>query len=192
MKHVWIGFSVLLVLLFGCTEDVGTVQTVDQAPIVVDDTRPALSAVDREFVRQAAMAGLMEVQLGEVADNQAASPEVKEFGRQMVDDHGKANQQLMQLAGQKNVRIPSELEGKHRETVDRLSRLRGAEFDRAYVTTMVEDHEADIAKFQRQSREGKDPDLKAFVERTLPVLEKHLQHARELSERVKPGSSGGR
>jgi putative membrane protein len=138
-----------------------------------------LSSADQSFVKEAALGGLAEVQLGRLATEKASSADVKQFGQRMVDDHGKANEQLSTIAQQKNVQIPTELTGKAKADYDRLSKLSGEPFDRAYMQLMVQDHRKDVAEFRKQSTSAKDSDLKSFASQTLPTLEEHLKMAQQ-------------
>jgi putative membrane protein len=133
-----------------------------------------LSRDEVEFVNAAASAGMMEVQLGKTAQQRASNAEVKEFGRRMQTDHSKANDQLKKIAANKNVKLPAELESKHKTVVEKLSRLKGEEFDREYMSSMVDDHKEDIEKFEAQASKGKDSDVKKFASEQLPILKKHL------------------
>jgi putative membrane protein len=139
-----------------------------------------MSSQERDFLMDAAMGGMMEVELGRVAAQQAASEGVKQFGQRMVDDHSKANTELMTLATSKGITLPTELDAKHREHVTKLSAMSGAEFDRAYMNMMVSDHNKDVAAFEKESTKGGDPDLKAFATKTLPTLKEHQQMAKAL------------
>lgn len=170
----------------------------------------SLSAADRKFVMEAAHGGMMEVELGRLATQKAMSDDVKQFGQRMVDDHGKANDELMQLASSKGITInhsmastdtgsadskmtaTSTMSGddakmmkKHHEMVNKMSALSGAEFDRKYMDDMVKDHEKDVAAFERESTSGSDPDIKAWAAKTLPTLREHLRMARDTNMKVK-------
>jgi putative membrane protein len=145
-----------------------------------------MSSQDRNFLMDAAMGGMMEVELGGLATQKGASDAVKQFGQRMVDDHGKANQELMSLASTKGVTLPTELDEKHRAHVTKLSNLSGAEFDREYSKMMLSDHNKDVSAFEKESTKGADADLKAFATKTLPTLQEHLQMARAL-----PGNERG-
>jgi putative membrane protein len=140
----------------------------------------SLNSHDRDFAMDAAMGGMVEVELGRVAAAQGTSDAVKQFGQRMVDDHSKANTELMSLAASKGVTLPTTLDDKHREQVTKLSALKGAEFDRAYSKLMLSDHNKDVSEFEKQSTRGTDPDLKAFASKTLPTLQEHLQLAKAL------------
>jgi len=149
----------------------------------------AKAANDTTFVTKAARGGMAEVELGKLATEKASNDEVKKFGQRMVDDHGKANDELKALAQQKNMTVPSDLSAKDKALRDRLSKLSGAAFDRAYMHAMVTDHRADVNEFRVQSQSGKDAEVKAFAAKTLPTLEEHLRMAQDASKSV-VGTSG--
>lgn len=139
---------------------------------------------DRRFMTEAAQGGMAEVELGRIAAERASNEEVKRFGQRMVDDHTKANQELMQLAQSKGVALPTEMDSSHRSMRDRLGKLSGAEFDREYMRGQVKDHEKTVALFEREAQQGKDAEAKAWAEKTLPTLREHLQQARDLATKT--------
>lgn len=149
-----------------------------------------MSSQDHKFAMDAAMGGLIEVELGRVAAQRGTSEAVKQFGQRMVDDHSKANQELMTLASSKGMTLPTAIDEKHQKDVTKLSGMSGAEFDRAYSKMMLKDHEKDVKEFERQSTRGGDPDLRAFAAKTLPTLQEHLQMARALPGNEGSGGSG--
>src|SRR3954447_5493984 len=150
-----------------------------------------LSAKDKSFAQEAAMGGMAEVELGNLAQQNAQNDDVKQFGARMVQDHTAANQQLMQILAAKDFSVPQQLDEKHRRTLDKLSKMRGSEFDRAYMRDMVQDHEKDVKQFRQESQKASDPDIKGFAQQTLPVLEQHLKIAHDTSKSLTAvGSSG--
>jgi putative membrane protein len=100
----------------------------------------------------------------------------------MVDDHTKANDELKQVASQENLTLPTTLDKKHQQMVDKLSALSGPAFDKAYVKDMVKDHEKDVKEFQKESQDGTDPNIKSFATKTLPVLQSHLESIKQISK----------
>ncbi len=140
---------------------------------------------DSSFVTKAAVGGLAEVKLGQLAILKASNGDVKSFGQQMADDHGKANVELKDLAAKKGFTLPTDVDAKHQATYDRLSKLSGAEFDRAYMQEMVADHNEDVSEFRREANSGSDADVKAWAAKTLPTLEHHLQMAESTNAKVK-------
>jgi putative membrane protein len=144
----------------------------------------AVSAADRAFVNAAAIGDLAEVDLGNLAKEKGSSQDVKNFGDRMVTDHGKANDQLKSWAQQKNVTLPTELDARHKATHDRLAKLSGEAFDKAYMRDMLTDHKADVAKFKKESASAHDPGLKSWAGQTLPTLEDHLKVAQDTASKV--------
>jgi putative membrane protein len=142
------------------------------------DTTP--TAADTHFVKEAAIGGMAEVKAGQLATENGDSAAVKEFGALMVKDHGKANTELMNIATAQKIELPTALDEKHQMMVDHLGKLKGAEFDKAYVNDMVTGHEKTIALFKTEGAATKDPELKAFVEKVLPVIEGHLKKIEEI------------
>ena len=139
---------------------------------------------DLAFMNDAAMGGMAEVELGRLAINQAASKEVKAFAQHMVDDHSKAGGELKQLAQGKKVMLPPDVSPTHKEVMGKLSPLKGAEFDRAYVKAMVEDHVKDVTAFEAVSKNATDADVKAYATKTLPTLQQHLQMIRGIAAKM--------
>jgi putative membrane protein len=152
-----------------------------------------LASSDKKFITEAAQGGLLEVKLGELASKNGTDQSVKDFGQQMVTDHTKANEQLMTVAKSKNVDVPAELDSKGQKMVDKMSKLSGADFDKAYMKDMVKDHEKDVKEFKKEAKDGKDADVKKFAEDTVPTLEHHLEMARTTAEKVgvKVGGKSG-
>jgi putative membrane protein len=142
------------------------------------------SSPDRSFIAEAAAGGMAEVELGRLASQKASSSDVKEFGQMMVDDHTKANDQLKKIATGKGVTAPHALKPQDKATQERLSKLSGEAFDRAYMQHMVKDHQKDVALFRKQSTSASDPEVKQFASSTLPTLERHLQRAQALAKTV--------
>jgi putative membrane protein len=143
--------------------------------------KTVLSAADKKFVREAAQGGLAEVELGKLATEKASNDEVKKFGQHMVDDHTKAGDELKEVASSKGIQIAQQLSAKDKLTKERLSKLSGEQFDKAYMADMVKDHTQDVADFERESRSGVNPDVKDFAAKTLPTLKDHLRQAREIA-----------
>jgi len=185
-KHLWTLLLVAIVLSFSsCTKKSET----DSAEIAEDQNEAKFKETnfeqDTDFAIAAATGGLLEVRLGELAAVSASSRQVKDFARQMVTDHGKANDELKDLAARKNISIPAALDEKGKEKYDELAKKTGTEFDQAYADFMVDDHKEDIDAFQREADNGSDPDLKAWAAEKIPVLQHHLSMAKTMKEAVK-------
>jgi putative membrane protein len=154
-------------------------------------TEPAtnLSHGDRKFLENAAQGGMAEVQLGKLAEQKASSDQVKQFGKRMVTDHQKANDELKKIASDKGFNLPAELSSSDRREYDKLQGKSGADFDREYMKEMVSDHKKDVKDFQSEAKSAKDGDLKNFATSTLPTLEQHLDLAQQTENAVKSGGS---
>lgn len=152
------------------------------------DVNAAIAPVDNEssnFAVKAADAGMAEVKLGEVAQQNASSPRVKAFGQMMVQDHSKANQELKSLASAKNVTLPDSVGEDHSKHIQDLSKKTGKDFDKDYIDMMVDGHQDVIDMFDKASKDLKDADLKAFATNTLPTLRAHLDSAKAVQESLK-------
>lgn len=134
---------------------------------------------DMHFVREAAAGGMLEVQLGQLAVQKSSNDMIKAFGQRMIDDHTKANDELKSIAAKDNINLPTGLDSKDQGIVDRFSKMNGTEFDRVYPRNMVRDHQSDVIVFQKEANDGTNPDLKTFASSTLPVLQQHLQLAKD-------------
>jgi putative membrane protein len=143
-------------------------------------TTTKTSSADTTFAKEAAMGGMAEVELGKLAVEKASSPDVKSFGQHMVDDHSKANDELKQLAAQKGMTLPATVSSMQKQDMDKLSKLSGAAFDKAYIDMMVKGHNKTVALFEKESKGGKDSDLKSWASSTLPTLQGHKKMVDDL------------
>ena len=137
---------------------------------------------DWKFAVDAADAGMLEVELGKLAQSKGVSTEIKNLGQMMVADHSKANDELKNLATQKNISIPAALSDKSQRKYDDLNEKTGKDFDKAYADDMVDDHEDVIDWFKKEAEKGNDPDLKAWASEKVPALEHHLQMSKQAKE----------
>ena len=138
-----------------------------------------------EFPLKAASGGMLEVQLGQLAQKNGQSQRVKNFGAMMVKDHSKANTELKAIAETKNISLPTTLIPEHQEHVTMLQKVTGAEFDKQYMEMMTKDHQEDIDEFDKASKNSADADIKAFATKTLPVLRVHLDSAQAINSSLK-------
>jgi putative membrane protein len=133
----------------------------------------SLSAKDKTFMKKAAKGGTMEVTMGKMAEQNAQSDDVKSFGKRMVTDHSKANDELKSIASKKGVQLPSKESSSNWTS------------DKAYMDTMVKDHEKDLAEFKQEANSGSDPDVKKFADDTAKVIQEHLDLAKEIQGKLK-------
>jgi putative membrane protein len=146
---------------------------------------------DRKFIEHAAGSGMFEVQVSQLAASKATDPQVKSFASMLVDHHTAANNELVKLANAKGVELPAAPPRALRRDMEKLGGKNGAEFDRDFVRNVgIKAHEKDIKMFQSASKDVKDAELKAFVDKTLPVLREHLAAAQKLPQSGKSPAGG--
>ena len=169
-----------------------TPPTLPQSPSAGTATTPGDTADtmprkvdDKKFVKDSALGGMTEVELGKLAAQKGSSDAVKQFGQRMVDDHSKANEQLKQVAGKSSIEVPSALDSKHQSRVDKLAKLSGPAFDKAYIKDQLKDHKRDVDDFKSEAQNGSDPNVKQFAMATLPTLEEHLNAVKDLNKTTK-------
>jgi putative membrane protein len=165
-----------------------------------DAANRELAARHKDWVEDRLVGGMTEVKLGELASQKGRDADVKAFGRMMVQDHTKAGEELKQFASKHNITAPADLDDEHRDKVERLSKLQGAEFDREYMNTMVDDHEKTVNALEdRLDKEGDndnprytakksdntaESELNQWAANTIPTVRKHLERAREIDQKL--------
>jgi putative membrane protein len=154
-----------------------------------DDQRNSNKIDEKRFVKDALLGGLTKVELGKLAVDKASNDAVKQFGHKMIDDHSKANAELKEIATKEKMDVPDSLDSKHQSRVEKLSKLSGADFDKAYIKDQLKDHQQDVREFQQEAKSGTDPDVKSFASKTLPTLEEHLSMVKELDKGKKTTAS---
>ena len=164
--------------------------TPETRPPVQDSAAPkqpaahpaGLTGADATFVKKAADGGMAEVALAKLAQEKALNADVKSFAGKLEKDHSKVNDELKELASRKDITLPAATSKIHQATHDKLAKLSGAEFDKAYVATMLESHQKGVRDFSNVASGSGDADVKAFASKTLPTLKDHLQQVQELSK----------
>jgi putative membrane protein len=147
---------------------------------------------DRKFIDEAADSGMFEVQIGQLAASKATDPNVRSFANMLVDQHTAANNELVKIANARGVELPAAPKHSLRSEIDKLGSKNGAEFDRDFVRTVgIKAHEKDIKLFEKASRDVKDAELKAFVDKSLPMLREHLAAAEKLPQSGKNAAAMG-
>ncbi|QNN44670.1 DUF4142 domain-containing protein [Pedobacter roseus] len=145
----------------------------------------AVDDADAKFTTQAAVGGMAEVELGKLALEKSSNAQVKEFATMMVKDHGMANAELMAIAKQKNITLPSTVDDEHKKKMEDLSKKTGSDFDKAYVDAMVDGHKSTLKLMEDESKDGKDADLKAFATKTAPTVQSHLVMINKINDSMK-------
>jgi putative membrane protein len=143
---------------------------------------------DLAFAKDAARGGLVEIKLGKLAEDSGSSEAVKTFGTRMVAEHAKAGDELKEAAALEHITLPTDLAPKDQATYDRLSKLSGADFDRAFAQDMVKDHQQDLQAFEREVNRGHDAAIRGFASETVPMIQQRLEQAKEMLKTVSPTS----
>lgn len=191
-SFLFLTIGVLVALGAACAKEASNTGTANSEPIV--KTEPAkppsdkgdqvVTGGDLAFMNDAAPGGMAEVELGKLAVSKSNNADVKAFAQKMIDDHTKAGDELKQLAMQKKVMLPPDVLPAHKQLMEKLSKLSGADFDKEYVKAMVEDHEKDVTTFESVSKIAGDADVKAFATKTLPTLKMHLEMIKALADKM--------
>lgn len=148
------------------------------------ENRGSLNSADFKFAKNATAGGIGEVAMGKLAATNASSDAVKQFGQKMVDDHSKANAELAEILKSKNVVVPMEMSSKEVSMQDKLAKNQGADFDKHYINMMVKDHKKDVSEFKDASENAADPEIKAFAAKYLPVIQGHLEMAKDIQKNL--------
>lgn len=154
------------------------------ADMTVDPGTASSTVLDNPLLVRAAQDNRFEIEAGQVASQKATDPQVKQFAQMMVRDHTRATAILQQLADARNLTLPTDMGDPNQAVLARLSSLSGKEFDRAYMTEMVNSHQKDVALAENQAQNGKDSQLKSLAAQKLPALEQHLQMAQQLAQQM--------
>jgi putative membrane protein len=150
----------------------------------------SLAKDDQKRFRDMAQANMAEVQAGKLAQQQARSDEVKKFGEHMVEDHGKMLDEQQQMAQSKGLEMPKQPNKEQQSAMKKLQSAKDGQFDKAFMSQMVKDHEKSLKLARDAAKNAKDPELKAMAQKAEPDIQKHLQMAKQLSDQASAGASG--
>ncbi|MVM37144.1 DUF4142 domain-containing protein [Spirosoma sp. HMF3257] len=168
------------------TESTDSVENAEKSNESKEEAGTGQAEDTNEFAVKAANGGMLEVELGRLAQEKAASKDVKDFGAMMVKDHSKANEELKTIAATQNITLPSTLGEDEQKHVNEMAKLSGAEFDKKYVSMMVDDHKDDIDEFKKAADDEKtNPAVKDFATKTLPTLQKHMDAINAIDKKMK-------
>lgn len=147
------------------------------------------SGGDQQFVETAAQTDMVEANLGQLAATNADSQQVKDFAQTIVTDHTSDYAQLKAAAQQANgLTVPDAIDAAHNKAmIDPFQKLKGAAFDKKYIQEMIAGHEKAINMYTKESTASTDPAIKSYATAALPVLQKHLDAAKELAK-AKPAA----
>jgi len=156
------------------------------------EEKKGLTDDDKDFMSKAAEGGMLEVELGKLAHQKAMKKDVKDYGHMLMTQHEEANNELKQLASAKNVTLPDSLSSHNKDKVKKLSETKASEFDKKYISDMVDDHKDDISEFENAGQKTEDAELKAWIEKTLPHLKHHLAEAQRIDSMMNNSKTGSK
>ncbi|MGN6396444.1 MAG: DUF4142 domain-containing protein [Mucilaginibacter sp.] len=160
----------------------------DSLNAVKDTTKQlsiAVEKMDAQFIVDAANGDLTQIELGNLAQQKGISKQVKNFGAMITKDHSAINDMVKAIAVTKNISIPKAPGAKEQKKIKKLRTKSGKDFDKAYIREMISDHEKDIKTFQTAAKKCLDPDVKSFAEKTIPVLQQHLDAINAIEESMR-------
>jgi putative membrane protein len=199
MKHSLLVLLAFGLITMGCssnnkaaTSDNNTAQPASNNPNSATSSSAAATNTnpDQDFVANAAKGNRAEVVLGKMVAAKTKDPSVKQFAQMMVKDHTDALNKLQSVAQAKNITLPDGLPDDAKDLQSKLSNETGKQLDKDYMDGMVQDHQKDVQEFQDATQKLQDPQIKQWVTSTLPVLEKHLDKAKQVDDKVNGGKSG--
>jgi putative membrane protein len=157
--------------------------------VVIDtvkkDSSTVATDIDTAFAKKAAVGGIAEVALGKLALSKTDNAKIKDFANMMITDHGKANAELTRIATAKHIILPTDLDAEHQVKIDSLTNLSGKDFNKAYVSAMIEGHQKTLALMQDEVNHGKNADFRGFAAQTIPIVQMHIDSINKINDSMK-------
>lgn len=188
-------FLCLFALLFICAscsnvndsketaDSLNKVKDTSDVPMVTGGI--AVDEDDAKFATEAANGGMAEVEFARVALTKTTNTAIKDFANMMLNDHGKANEELKAIATDKNITLPTAIDDEHQKKLDKLNEKTGRDFDKEYADAMVNGHQKMLDLMKKESEKGHDPELRAFATKTIPVVQSHLDLIKKIRDGLK-------
>jgi len=142
-------------------------------------------AADQIFANNVALQSLTELELGKLAAANASSDAVKAYSMQMTESNGKMNERLKRIATRGHVSLPNAIDAKNQSRIDKLAKLTGVDFDRAFAKDQVQSNERSLRSFEQEIQNGSDAPLRNLATRATPAIQKQLQDAKDLEKSLK-------
>ena len=140
---------------------------------------------DESFVKKAAEDHVTELELAKLAQVKGSNEAVMDFSKRIVDDHARTKPDLETAAAKVKVEVPTEVTRGGKKSLDKLAKLSGPDFDRAYAKLMLNEQKDRVQYFTQAAQSGTVPEVKAFAVKTLPTVQQHQKMAEELETTVK-------
>lgn len=148
---------------------------------LAEEDSTGLRREDKEFLLEAADARMMDWAQGNLAVEKGTTNKHRQYGKRMMRDQSKFMEEIKTIAAAKNIELPETISEEKIESLNKLKACTGETFDRRFRRMIIQDHKRDIREFQRAAA-STDPAIRDFAKRKLPILEKHLQAARDLNQ----------
>lgn len=185
MKKMRLTFFIVISIGFqACNGDMNN----EEKTITHKETAQIIVPIDRDdaqFALQAANNGMTEVELGRLAVKRGLDKRVKNFGAMMIKEHTKTNSKLQAIAKNKKIIFPVAIDTHDQKIIDELDKKTGKDFDSAYLTAMLQDHEHNIKLFQTATTQLMDPDLRNFAAKNLLIYKRHLDAINGIKASIK-------
>ncbi|MFH6996689.1 DUF4142 domain-containing protein [Flavobacterium sp. FlaQc-57] len=139
---------------------------------------------DSEYLVDIAEVNLAEIEIGKLAQQKSTNPEVKKFGKMLVDEHTKSASEVSALAKAKNFTLPTSLTEDGQEEYKKLNEKSGLDFDKKFADMMIDGHEKAIEELQKATKDAKDQDIKLWASNNIAPLTAHLEHAKLLKQEL--------
>lgn len=148
-----------------------------------ENKKSLISEGESKFIQNAAISSHAETEFAELAVKKAVDPKVKAFAETLVTDHKALNKELKKLAAAQNVMLSKEITPAETATKQKLERATGAEFDKEFIASVSDSHKAELSSYEQASKDHNDTELKAIVDKTIPVLKAHHATAMSLASK---------
>lgn len=176
-------------MLMQFTAALAALAFVAASPALAQTKKGSFDKQDQTYFRSLAQANMAEVQAGKLAQQQAKSAEVKQYGEHMVKDHGKMLEEQQSMAKSKGIEMPKQPNKDQQASMKKLQQAKGEQFDRAFMAQMVSDHEKALKLAQDAAKKASDPQFKAMAEKAAPEIQKHLDMAKQVSDKASAGGT---
>ena len=181
-----LGAGLIIIFLNSCKNET---KQEDPKEVAEDANEAKFDSIDNkeddsEFLVDQAEVNLAEIEIGKLAQTKGVNPEVKKFGKMLVDDHTKAASEVSALAKTKNFTLPTSLTEEGQDEYKKLNEKSGADFDEKFADMMIDGHEKAIKKLEKASKDAKDPDVRTWASNNIAGLTAHLEHAKMLKQNL--------
>ena len=183
---VILGAGLIIIFLNSCKNET---KQEDPKEVAEDSNEAKFDSIenkkdDSEFLVDIAEVNLAEIEIGKLAQIKSTNPDVKNFGKMLVEEHTKSASEVSALAKAKNFTLPSSLTEDGQDEYTKLNEKSGVEFDKKFADMMIDGHEKAIDKLTKASEDAKDEDVKLWASNNIAGLTAHLQHAKMLKEKL--------